>query len=253
MPETAWADETLDFLCGEDLRIVQKKRGYRFSIDAILLANFVILKKNERLLDIGTGCGIIPVYMTRMGLQNSMIGIELQLGLFQAAVKNREINNCGNIQFLQGDIRTEAQVLRDARIDVIVSNPPYTKRGSGRKSPDDSRYVARYETELDLPLLLSFSSSLLQRKGRLYVIYPVKRLAELIYSAKSQRLELKRVRFVQPRRGEKPNLFLAELLKEGGVGTIVEKPLCIYDNGNYTEEVKSYYSLKGPAWKALQD
>jgi tRNA1Val (adenine37-N6)-methyltransferase len=245
MPETAGPDETLDLLCEENLRIIQKKQGYRFSIDAILLANFVILKKDERLLDIGTGCGIIPVYMTKMGFHNTMTGIELQPGLFQTALKNKEINGCTNIEFVEGDIRTETRALRNIRFNVIVSNPPYTRKGSGRKSPDDSRYIARYETELDLPLLLSLSSSLLPRKGRLYVIYPSKRLGELIYSAKPHRLEPKRLRFVQPRSGEKPNLFLAEFLKDGGTGTIVEKPLCIYEDSDYTEEVKSYYSLKG--------
>lgn len=245
MPETAGTDETLDLLCDGNLRIVQKKQGYRFSIDAILLANFVILKKEERLLDIGTGCGIIPVYMTRMGFHNTMTGIELQSGLFETALKNKEMNGCSNISFIEGDIRTEMRSLQNARFNVIVSNPPYTRKGSGRTSPDNSRYIARYETGLDLPLLLSSSSSLLPRKGRFYVIYPVKRLGELVYSAKPHRLEPKRLRFVQPRSGEKPNLFLAEFLKDGGAGTIVEKPLCIYEGNDYTEEIKSYYSLKG--------
>jgi tRNA1Val (adenine37-N6)-methyltransferase len=244
MPETAGADETLDILCEENFRIVQKKQGYRFSIDAILLANFVILRKDERLLDIGTGCGIIPVYMTRKGFHNRMTGIELQPGLFQTAVKNKELNRCSNVEFLQGDIRMEAQALRNAHFRVVVSNPPYTRKDSGRKNPDDSRYIARHESELDLSHLLSLSSSFLSRKGRLYLIYPSKRLGELIYKAKSYNLEPKRLRFVQARAGEKPNLFLAELLKEGGAGTIVEKPLQIYEGDSYTEEVKSYYSLK---------
>jgi len=244
MSEPPGADETLDLLCGENLRIVQKKCGYRFSIDAILLANFVILKKGERLLDIGTGCGIIPVYMVKMGFQNSMTGIELQPGLFQTALKNKELNGCQNIEFLEGDIKAEMTTLRDARFNVVVSNPPYTRKGSGRKSPDDSRYIARHETELDLALLLSSSSALLPRKGRLYVIYPTKRLGELIHGAKAHRLEPKRLRFIQPRAEERPNLFLAEFLKEGGEGTIVEKPLCIFEGDDYTEEVKSYYRLK---------
>ncbi len=100
MPETLGADETLDLLCEEKLRIIQKKQGYRFSIDAILLANFVVLKKGERLLDIGTGCGIIPIYMTKMGFGNAMTGIEIQSALFQTALKNRQINDCTNIEFV---------------------------------------------------------------------------------------------------------------------------------------------------------
>ncbi len=245
MFEGEGADETLDLLCNEELKIIQKREGYRFSIDPILLANFVILKKEETLLDIGTGCGIIPIYMSKKGFRNPIIGIELQSDMYRLALRNKELNCCENVTFLHGDIRVEVAGLRKTHIHTVVCNPPYTRKHSGRKSPDDSRSIARYESHLDLSMLLLAASALLSRKGRFYVVYPVKRLAEIIYNAKAQNLELKRVRFVHPRESEKPNLFLAEFLKEGGIGAIVDKPLCIYQNGDYSEEVKSYYSVKG--------
>jgi tRNA1Val (adenine37-N6)-methyltransferase len=239
------AEETLELLCDEKLKVIQKRGGYRFSIDPILLANFVVLKKDERLLDIGTGCGIIPIYMSVKGFPNPMIGIELQSDLFSVALMNKELNRCENITFLHGDIRMEAAAMKKTHIDAIVCNPPYTRKHSGRKSPDDSRSIARYESHLDLQALLTAASSLLSRKGRFYAVYPVRRLGELIYGAKSNKLELKRIRFIHPREGERPNLFLAEFLKDGGASVIVDKPLFIYRNGSYSEEVKSYYSLKG--------
>ncbi len=245
MHEASGARDTLELLCNGKLKIIQKKGGYRFSIDPILLANFVALKKDERLLDIGTGCGIIPIYMSARGFRNPMIGIELQSDLLDVALKNKELNRCENITFMQGDIRLEASVLKKARIDAIVCNPPYTRKHSGRRSPDDSRSIARYESHLDLSALLVAVSSILSGKGRFYVIYPVKRLGELIYNAKSNRLELKRIRFIHPREGEKPNLFLAEFLKDGGIGAAVDKPLFAHRNDTYSEEVESYYSLKG--------
>jgi tRNA1Val (adenine37-N6)-methyltransferase len=245
MSEAQGPDETLDILCEDNLMIIQKKGGYRFSIDAILLANFVVLKKGERLLDIGTGCGIIPIYMTKKGFQNPITGIELQPELFQVALKNKALNGCENVEFLSGDVNAEVGRLKKSRFGAVVSNPPYTRKGSGRKSPDGSRLIARYESHLDLPRLVSTAASLLSGKGRFYVIYPAKRLGELIYTAKSHRLEPKRLRFVSPRSGEKPNLFLAEFLKDGGVGMVVEEPLCIYEGTDYAAEVKSYYSLKG--------
>lgn len=199
MPETAGNDETLDLLCNEDLKIIQKKEGYRFSMDAILLANFVTLKKDERLLDIGTGCGIIPIYMTKKGFQNRMVGIELQQGLFEAALKNKEINDCENVEYLHGDVKTEMRELRKSLFSVVVCNPPYTRKGSGRTSPDDSRHIARHEGHLDLSLLFSLSASLLSRKGRSYVIYPSRRLGEVLYTAKAHGLEPKRLRFVYSR------------------------------------------------------
>lgn len=245
MNEKIGKDETLDIVCDEKLRIIQKREGYRFSIDPILLANFIILKKDERLLDIGTGCGIIPIYESKRGYKNYMLGIEIQEELFQLALKNKKLNHCENIQFSKGDIKSSAKELKRTPFHVITSNPPYTKESTGRKSPKHSRCIARYESQLDLLSLLSISSSLLYKKGRLYVIYPSKRLGELIYIGKINKLEPKRLRFVYPKKGEGSNLFLAEFIKEGGVGITIEKPLYIYENGHYTEEVKAYYFLRG--------
>lgn len=237
-------DETLDLLCEEKLSFIQKKEGYRFSIDAVLLANFVTLKKNERLLDIGTGCGIIPIYMTKKGYSNEMVGVEIQEQLFDTALKNKELNHCDNVLFLMGDIGSLAGELKRRPFHVVLSNPPYTKAKTGRKSPGDSRRIARYESHLDLGALMSLSSALLFKKGRLYVIYPSKRLGEVVDTARSNRLEPKRTRFVHPRKDEPSNLFLAEFIKEGGVGMTVEPPLYIYENGQYAEEVKDYYLLR---------
>jgi tRNA1Val (adenine37-N6)-methyltransferase len=233
--------ETLDLLCRGRVRLIQKKQGYRFSMDPILLANFVRLKKHERLLDIGTGCGIIPVYLATRGCENPLWGIEIQEELFSLAVRNKELNRCENIEVVRGDIRSGAGTLKK-QFHVIVSNPPYVREGTGRESPKASRRVARQDSFLDLETLLSAASSLLFKKGRLYLIYPTRRLAEVIFLARSQRLEPKRIRLVQAREGEESNLFLMECIKEGGSNVKVEKPLIIYEGDNYSEEVKGYYA-----------
>ncbi|HOV90313.1 MAG TPA: methyltransferase [Syntrophorhabdaceae bacterium] len=234
-------DETLDILCNDRLKIIQKKEGYRFSIDAIILANFVTLKKQDRVLDIGTGCGIIPIYMTIMGKTNKITGIEIQGELFELAEKNREFNRCYNVDFIKGDVTRIIDRLKDMRFQVIISNPPYTKEKSGRKSPGKSRLLARYESTLSLESLIETASIILGNKGRLYLIYPVRRLGELIYTAKTKRLEPKRIRFVHPRYDEKANLFLIELIKNSGIQMTVEKPLYIYEDIYYTHEIASYY------------
>ena len=239
-------NETLDILCEERLKVIQKKNGYRFSLDAFLLANFVTLKRGERLLDIGTGCGIIPIYISKRGYNNSMLGVEIQEDLFNLAVKNKALNDIGDhVQFHKGDIRKEVKELKKRPFHIVVSNPPYTKKGSGRTNPGHSRYIARYESHLDLAGLVSTASSLLAKKGRFYVIYPTKRLGELISTAQSSKLALKRLRLVYPKKDAEANLFLAEFIKEGGIGVKVEKPLFVYDNGHITEEVRKYYVLKG--------
>ena len=238
-------EETVDILCEERLKIVQNRTGYRFSIDAFLLANFIILKRGERLLDIGTGCGIIPIYIAKRGHTNFMVGVEIQDNLFHLALKNKKVNNVDNqIDFLSGDIKKHAKTLKKTPFHVVVSNPPYTKKGSGRASPGNSRHIARYESELDLSGLLSAASSLLNNKGRFYIIYPTRRLGELVNTAGLNKLELKRLRIVYPRRDEEANLLLAEFIKNGGAGVKIEKPLYIYENGRITEEVRKYYIVE---------
>jgi tRNA1Val (adenine37-N6)-methyltransferase len=234
-------DETLTVLCQGRLRLFQKKGAYRFSIDPILLANFIHLKKRERMLDIGTGCGIIPLYMAARYPDNAFTGIEIQEDLFDLADKNLRINGCQNVQFLKGDIRAVARKV-NAPFHVIVSNPPYVKKDTGRKSPQQSRYIARYESLLDLESLCAASTSLLYTKGRLYLIYPAQRLAELVATARAYDLEPHRLRLIHPRGSEPANLFLIECLKGGGSELKVEKPLYIYDGSAYTEEVRSYYA-----------
>jgi len=236
-------DETLDVLCEDKLQIVQKKHGYRFSIDPILLANFITLKKHERLLDIGSGCGILPIYLSKKGYSNEMLGVEIQKDLFDISMRNRTMNDCNNVNFIHGDITEIGHRLKKSPFHVVISNPPYTKEKTGRKSPRHSRFMARYEITLNLANLLAVSSSLLFKKGRFYVIYPSRRLGELISIARSNKLELKRLRPVYPREGEEANLFLAEFIKEGGIEAKIEQPLYIYDNSSYTVEIKEYYIL----------
>ncbi|HOP86037.1 MAG TPA: tRNA1(Val) (adenine(37)-N6)-methyltransferase [Syntrophorhabdaceae bacterium] len=236
-------DLTLEILCNEKIKIFQRKKGYRFSIDAIILANFVRLKRHEKVLDIGTGCGIIPIYMTKvMGYKNKFIGIEIQKELYELALKNKELNSCENIEFIHDDIKAYVNNFKNITFDAIISNPPYTKEQTGRKCPGQSRLIARHETLLPLESLLNGASKMLKQKGRLYLIYPVKRLGELIWRAQSEKLEAKRIRFVHPRKDKQANLFLVEFVKRGGIELIVEKPLYIYENFYYTEEIQHYYA-----------
>jgi tRNA1Val (adenine37-N6)-methyltransferase len=239
MPDLERSDETLDVICNDRIRLIQKKSGYRFSIDPLLLANFVHLKKHETLLDIGTGCGIIPIYMSKRGCTNRLAGIEIQEELYDLALKNLELNGCANIEFLKGDVRSRRQEL--GGFQVVVSNPPYVKERTGRKNPGPSRLIARHESALDLDTLLSIASSLLGTRGRLYLIYPVKRLAELVHASKNLRLEPKRLRFVHSRAGQPAVLVLIECVKGSGAHLRVEPPLCIYAEDDYTEEVRAYY------------
>ncbi|HAR96683.1 MAG TPA: SAM-dependent methyltransferase [Deltaproteobacteria bacterium] len=239
MPDSIGPDETLDVLCGEKLRLVQRKKGYRFSIDSLFLANFVHLNRHERLLDVGTGCGIIPIYLSIMGYGNPLVGIEIQECLFDLAVRNQLLNGCDNVQFVRGDVNS---FRFPHGFHAVVSNPPYVRESTGRKSPTAERLLARHESLLKLPALLgAASSSLLGKKGRLYIIYPVSRLAEVLAESRARGLEPRRLRFIHSREGERARLFLLECMREGGVEVKVEKPLYVFSGDRYTEEVQAYY------------
>ena len=175
-------NETLDIICNDRLKMIQRRDYYRFSIDAILISNFVVLRKDERLLGIGCGSGVIPIYLTviRGFVDNKMVGIEIQEGLYRLAFRNVVVNDCNNIEIIKGDVRSFLEHMKDAAFQVIVSNPPYTKRKTGRLSPSASRLIARSELSLDLSSLFVYASKCLKRRGRLYLIYPARRFSELV-------------------------------------------------------------------------
>ncbi|HEX2966311.1 MAG TPA: hypothetical protein VHO84_11015, partial [Syntrophorhabdaceae bacterium] len=152
-------------------------------------------------------------------------------------------NITDQITFIHGDIRRLAGSMKNNRFEVMISNPPYTRQGTGRASPGKSRFLARYEHSLNLSELVRSAETLLNTKGRLYMIYPVRRLAELVTAAAAKKLELKRLRPVYPYPDQEANLFLAEFIKEAGTGVKLEKPLYIYQDGRLTEEVEHYYTL----------
>lgn len=231
--------ETLDVFCNDRIRLIQKKEGYRLSIDPFLLANFLRLKAGETLLDIGAGCGIIPIYLSSKGCANRLVGIEVQEELYELSLRNKALNGCANVEFLKGDVR--AAGLPPGGFDVVVSNPPYVKAGTGRTSPGKSRLIARHESALDLRSLLDAAAHLLRTHGRLCLIYPARRLAELIGAAQGADLEPKRLRPVYSRQGTAAVLSMVECLKGAGKGVSVERPLYVYENDDYTEEVKRYY------------
>jgi len=240
MPKEPANDETLDILCNDRIRVIQKKHGYRLSMDPLLLANFVNVKRRETLFDVGTGCGIIPIYLAARGYANRLVGIEIQDELHDLSLRNKELNGCPNVEFIKGDIRLRRKDI--GCFHVVVSNPPYVKERTGRKNPGPSRLVARSETMLDLPALISVAAAILFTHGRFYVIYPAKRLAELICESRNGRLEPKRLRLVHSREGEPAVLALVECVKGGGSDMKVEPPLYIFSGDDYTQEVKGYYA-----------
>lgn len=212
------SDETLDEIRG--VRIIQKKKGYRFSVDALLLADFPDLTDVKKAVDLGTGSGIIAILLAMRSEGITVTGIELQSSLYYLAVRNMELADLsGRIEIVQADIRHLRDEFEGESFDLVVSNPPYYQVGKGRTGPNTERTIARHEMAVTLKEVMDVSAFLLKNGGRVGVIYPVERREEVLSAMRSFGLCPKRIREVHTRDAQ---LIMAEGEK-GYVGELKEE------------------------------
>ncbi len=222
-------DETLDNFFNGKLQIIQKKKGYRFSIDAVLLSQFIKIRKNERAIDLGTGCGILPLLLAHTTKAHFFIGVEIQKGLAECAKKNVVLNHLEDrISILKQDFRELKGTLPPGSFDVVLSNPPYRKYRTGRINPSMEKAIARHEIKETLEDLISIASYLLPPKGRCYLIFPALRTVDLLVALRGEKLEPKRLQFVHPRIGEEAKFILTESIKASGVELKLMEPLILH-------------------------
>lgn len=231
---------TTDSLFHGRLKIIQKKKGYRFSIDAAILAHHIRLRATDIAVDLGTGCGIIPLVLSLQTPSAHIYGIEIQKDLAELASMNVRLNRAEeNVTIIRADMKDFKSYLTSGTVDVVFSNPPYRKVLSGRINPGAERAVARHEIKACLSDIVSVAKSLLKRSGRLLVIYPAERATDLILQMRASKLEPKRLRFIHPKQCSGAILAIAEGVKYGNPGLKVDPPIIIYDpEGRYTDEVK---------------
>ena len=229
-------DETLDTI--KDVKIIQSRDGYRFSIDAILLENFISARRLEKGIELGTGSGIISILLAKRFENTEITAVEIQWALAERARKNTELNDLKEkINILSMDMRELRKEFPANGFDFVFSNPPFRKTETGRMSTDEERAIARHEIEISLPDLISTAAYLLKHNGRFYMIYHPFRLAELVSLLRESRLEPKRIRFVHSRHGEEAKMVLIEAIKGAGIWLRIEPPLYLFENGNdYTRE-----------------
>jgi tRNA1Val (adenine37-N6)-methyltransferase len=222
-------DESIDDFMDGRLNLIQSKEGYRFSIDAILLSEFVTIKPQDLVVDLGTGCGIIPLVLLLTRPVGYALGLEIQPDLANQAARNALLNGFHHkMGVILGDIKHPS--LAPSSVDVVICNPPYRPRDSGRINPDPQRAVARHEIRVSLNDILNAASRLLRTKGRLAMIYPAARLADLLVRMRGFSLEPKRVRIVHPGLQSEAKLALVEASLGGRGGLKILPPLI--DNGH---------------------
>ena len=216
--------ETIDTFLNGKLRIIQSRQGYRFSVDALLLAGFVSIKSEDFVVDLGAGCGIISLFLASEREVGFVVGLELQEELASQAKRNIVLNEFEDkIAIIQGDLRHLPVAPGFAH--VVVCNPPFRKEKSGRINPDFSKAIARHELAVSLDDIVAAGKVLLKPGGRLALIYPANRLTELFEKMRVQELEPKRLQIIFPDSTSHAKLAMVEGRLEGKSGLKILPPI----------------------------
>jgi tRNA1Val (adenine37-N6)-methyltransferase len=225
------ADETIDSFLNGELRVIQSQKGYRFSVDALLLAEFVSIREGDFVVDLGAGCGIISLFLALRRKPGYVIGIELQQQLASQAQRNIALNKLGGkITVIRGDLRRLP--LAGGVADVVVCNPPFRQVKSGRINPDIIKAISRHELSATPDAILAAGKTLLKRGGRLALIYPATRLTEIFTRMSAEGLEPKRLQIIFPDSASQAKLALIEGRLQGRSGLKILPPL--FGQGEYS-------------------
>lgn len=235
--------ERLDELQRNGYRIIQNPGRFCFGMDAVLLSGFARVKEGERVLDLGTGTGIIPILLRGKTKGRDFTGLEIQEESADMARRSVELNDLtDSISIVKGDIREAASIFGAASFDAVTCNPPYMTDQHGLKNPELPKAIARHEILCSFEDVARETAKLLKPGGRFYLVHRPFRLAELIMTLRKYKLEPKRMQLVYPYVDREPNMVLLEACRGGRPRMTVEKPLIVYrEPGVYTDEIYDIY------------
>ncbi|MFP4456142.1 MAG: tRNA1(Val) (adenine(37)-N6)-methyltransferase [Clostridia bacterium] len=231
-------ENSLDYIFGTDLEIFQGSKHFRFSLDSMLIANYVKLKSNVKVLDLGSGNGIIPLILAYRDNTIQIEGIEVQKSVAELATRNILHNGLDKqINLIVDDLRNIDMYFENEMFDIVVSNPPYFSPSNGMTSLKEEYAYARHELNGSISDFVEVAAKMLKFRGSAYFVYNSNRLAEFFAILKGNNLEPKRIKFVHPKQKNNSNTFLLKATKGSKEGLIVEPSLIVYKNGAYTEEL----------------
>jgi tRNA1(Val) A37 N6-methylase TrmN6 len=238
-----------DTLFDGRLICMQHKLGYRFSIDALLLAHYVKPRPDSQVLDLGGGCGVISLILAYRYPSVGITVLELQDDLVDLIRRNIERNDAQadgfkeRIEVVPGDLRTIDQHVQAGAHDWVVCNPPYRRSRSGRVNPESEQAVARHELQADLQAVVAACAYGVRTRGRVAFVYPAVRGISLFHEMRNQGIEPKRLQVVYSYPGSEARLLLVEGVKGGGEELTIESPLYVYKekDGDYTTETAECY------------
>lgn len=236
-------NETLEDLQISGLQIIQKKDGFRFGIDAVLLSDFAKDFRAEEMLDMCSGSGVIPVLLSAKTKIPKIFGLEIQDEVYDGAKRTVELNNLSGRVFIdKGDIKEANKIYGKRRFDLITCNPPYMPKGTAVTNELDTKIIARHEILCTLEDVIKSASELLKQHGHLLMVHKPTRLADILCLMREYGIEPKRIRLVHKKADAEPSLVLVDGAYKGGCELRIMPPLYIYDeNGEETEELKRIY------------
>ena len=236
-------DERIDDLERNGYRIIQKKGGFCFGMDAVLLSGFARVREGGAALDLGTGTGIIPILLEAKTEGRYFAGLEIQEEFAEMAARSVRLNGLeGRVEIVRGDLREASRIFGRASFDVVTSNPPYMNDSHGLKNPELPKAIARHEVLCPLEDVCREAAALLKPGGSFFMVHRPHRLAEIISTLKAHKLEPKRMKLVHPFVDRDANMVLLEAVRGGRSMMKVEAPVIVYrEPGVYSEEIYTIY------------
>ena len=237
------SDERLDDLQRNGYQILQKKNGFCFGMDAVLLSGFARVKQGEKAIDLGTGTGIIPILLEAKYEGEHYTGLEIQDEMADMAARSVALNHLEEkVSIVKGDIKEASRLFGAASFDVVTSNPPYMNDAHGLKNPDLPKAISRHEVLCTLDDVTREAARLLRPGGRFYMVHRPHRLIEIITALTKYKLEPKRMKMVHPFVEKDANMVLIEAVRGGKSMIKVEAPIVVYQEpGVYTQEIYDIY------------
>ena len=221
-------------------KIIQTKDGFCFGSDAVLLARFAEIKKGQRVLDMCTGTGIIPVLLWAKGGLSRIDAIEIMEDVADMAQRTMRLNDLeGKIEVACGDLKNAADIYGKRVFDAVTCNPPYMNCGGGLVNPNDRLAAARHEIYCTLDDVVKSASEVLKQNGKLFMVHRADRLCDVICTFRKYKIEPKRLSMVQKAKTSAPNLILIEGAYGGRAQLKITPPVFMYDDaGNYIQSIK---------------
>ena len=236
-------NERVDDLQRNGLKIIQKTDGFCFGMDAVLLTGFANVKRGEKVLDMGTGTGIIPILLSAKTEGKHFTALEIQEEIAKMARRSVEMNHLEEkIEIVNGDIKEASRIFGGASFDVVTTNPPYMNDAHGLKNPTEVKAISRHEVLCTLEDVVREGAKVLKSGGRMYMVHRPHRLIEIITAMKQHKMEPKRMCMVHPFKDKEANMVLIEAVKGGGSWLKMEAPIIVYkEPGVYTDEIYKIY------------